>query len=55
MGEHGMRFLLITRHPHLEYLVERARAKGLVGDASFESIVESAQQTDAATNRSLGL
>ena len=41
--------------PTFEYLVERARAKGLVGDASFESIVESAQQTDEATNRSLGL
>ncbi len=41
--------------PTFEYLVERARAKGLVDDASFESIVESAQQTDEATNRSLGL
>ncbi len=41
--------------PTFEYLVERARAKGLAGDAIFESIIESAQQTDAATNRSLGL
>lgn len=41
--------------PTFEYLVERARAKGREGDAIFESIVESAQQTDAATNRSLGL
>lgn len=41
--------------PTFEYLVERARGKGLAGDAIFESIVESAQQTDAATNRSLGL
>ncbi len=40
--------------PSLEYLVERARAKGLEGDAVHESIIESAQRTDAATNRSLG-
>lgn len=41
--------------PTFEYLVERAREKGLAGDAIYESIVESAQRTDAATNRSLGL
>jgi len=41
--------------PSFEYLVERARQKGLEGDAVYESIVESAQKTDAATNRSLGL
>lgn len=41
--------------PTFEYLVERARTKGLEGDAIFESIVESAQRTDAATNRSMGL
>lgn len=41
--------------PTFEYLVERAREKGREGDAIFESIVESAQRTDAATNRSLGL
>lgn len=41
--------------PTFEYLLERARAKGLEGDAVFESIVESAQRTDAASNRSLGL
>jgi hypothetical protein len=41
--------------PTFEYLVERGREKGREGDAIFESIVESAQQTDAATNRSLGL
>lgn len=41
--------------PSFDYLVERARQKGLEGDAVYESIVESAQKTDAATNRSLGL
>ncbi len=41
--------------PSFEWLLEKARAKGLVGDAVFESIVESAQRTDAATNRGLGL
>ncbi|HEY0136972.1 MAG TPA: hypothetical protein VGB85_22975 [Nannocystis sp.] len=41
--------------PSFEYLVERAQQKGLAGDAVYESIVESAQRTDAATNRSLGL
>lgn len=41
--------------PSFEYLVERARSKGLAGDAVYESIVDSAQRTDAATNRSLGL
>jgi hypothetical protein len=41
--------------PTFEYLVERARAKGLAGDAVFESIVESAQRTNEATNQGLGL
>lgn len=41
--------------PSLEYLVEKARAKGLEGDALYESIVESAQRTDAGTNRGMGL
>lgn len=41
--------------PTFEYLVERAAQKGLVGDAVFESIIASAQQTDAATNASMGL
>ena len=41
--------------PTFEYLVERAQKKGLTGDAIYQSIVDSAQQTDAATNRSLGL
>lgn len=41
--------------PTLEWLVERARAKGLAGDAVYESIVESAQKTDAGANRGAGL
>ena len=41
--------------PSFDYLVERGRAKGLEGAALHESIIESAQRTDAATNRSLGL
>lgn len=41
--------------PTFEQLVERAREQGRAGDEVFESIVESAQRTDAATNRSLGL
>lgn len=41
--------------PSFELLVEKARAKGLTGDAIFESIVESAQRTDAGTNQSVGL
>jgi hypothetical protein len=41
--------------PTFEYLRDRAAQKGLEGDAIFQSIIDSAQQTDAATNRSLGL
>ena len=41
--------------PTFEQLVEKARAKGLEGDALYESIVESAQRTDAGTNRGMGL
>lgn len=40
--------------PTFEWLVERARAKGLEGDAIHESIVESAQRTDQAVNQGLG-
>ncbi|HEY8376312.1 MAG TPA: hypothetical protein VIK91_07485 [Nannocystis sp.] len=40
--------------PTFEWLVERAREKGLQGDAIYESIVESAQRTDASLNQSLG-
>jgi hypothetical protein len=40
--------------PSFEYLVERAGQKGLTGDAVYQSIIDSAQQTDAATNRSMG-
>ena len=41
--------------PTFLYLVEKAQQNGLAGDAVYESIVESAQRTDAATNRGLGL
>jgi hypothetical protein len=41
--------------PTFEWLVERARAKGLAGDALYESIVESAQKTDAGVSRGMGL
>lgn len=41
--------------PTFEFLVEKARAKGLAGDALYESIVESAQRTDAGVNRGMGL
>jgi hypothetical protein len=40
--------------PTFEYLVERGREKGREGDALFEGIVESAQRTDEATDRSFG-
>jgi len=41
--------------PTFESLAERAGAKGLAGDAVFESIVQSAQRTSEATNAGLGL
>lgn len=41
--------------PSFTYLVERAQAKGLSGDAVYQSIIDSAQRTDAATNSSMGL
>lgn len=41
--------------PTYDSLVERAQQKGLTGDAIFQSIIDSAQRTDAATNRSMGL
>lgn len=41
--------------PTFERLVEEARAKGLEGDALYESIVAGAQRTDAGTNRAMGL
>ncbi|WAS92668.1 hypothetical protein [Nannocystis punicea] len=40
--------------PTFEWLIERARAKGLEGDAAYQSIVESAQKTDAAVNKGMG-
>lgn len=41
--------------PTFAWLVERNTQKGLSGAAVYEAIVESAQQTDAATNAALGL
>lgn len=41
--------------PTFAWLVERARAKGLSGDAVYESIVDSAQRTDGDVNRAAGL
>lgn len=40
--------------PTFEYLLERGRQKGLAGDELYQSIIDSAQRTDAATNRSMG-
>lgn len=40
--------------PSFQWLEARARAKGLGGDAIYESIVDSAQRTDQAVNQSLG-
>lgn len=40
--------------PTFEFLLEKAGAKGLVGDDAYQSIVDSAQRTDVATNRSMG-
>ena len=40
--------------PTFEFLLEKAKAKGLVGDDAYQSIVDSAQRTDVATNRSMG-
>jgi hypothetical protein len=36
--------------PTFEYLVESLRKKGVTGDAAYESIIESSQRTDKATN-----
>lgn len=41
--------------PGFAYLVDKARADGQSGDAVYESIVASAERTDASTNKSLGL
>ena len=41
--------------PTFDYLVDAARKKGLTGDAVYESIVASAQRTDAATNAAFGI
>lgn len=41
--------------PTWEWLVEKAREKGLMGDALYESIIESASVTNEAANRAAGL
>ena len=41
--------------PTFEWLVEKAKEKGLTGDAVYEEVVSSAQRTDAATNKAFGL
>lgn len=41
--------------PTFDWLVKKAEQKGLSGDAVFEEIITSAQRTDAAVNKSLGL
>lgn len=40
--------------PTFEWLVERNKKKGLAGDAIYEAIVESAQQTNSAVNEMFG-
>lgn len=41
--------------PTFEWLLARAHAKGLAGEAAYLSIIESAQRTDSGVNRGLGL
>lgn len=41
--------------PTFDGLVESAREKGRSGDAIYQSIIDSAQRTDRAVNRGLGL
>lgn len=40
--------------PTFEWLLGRNQAKGLVGEAAYLAIVESAQKTDTSVNQSLG-
>lgn len=40
--------------PSFDWLLARAYAKGLTGDAAYQSIVDSAQRTDQALNQRLG-
>lgn len=40
--------------PSFEFLVEKAEAKRQTGEAVYQSIIDSAQRTDVATNRSMG-
>jgi hypothetical protein len=41
--------------PTFDWLVEKAKKKGLAGDQVFEDIIASAQKTDEATNKAFGL
>jgi hypothetical protein len=41
--------------PALEWLIEKEKKKGLLGDAIWEAIVESAQRTNTAVNEMFGL
>lgn len=41
--------------PTFEWLVEKAKAKNLTGDAIFEEIIQSAQRTNTDVNKALGL
>lgn len=41
--------------PSFEYLLNKGRAEGLSGDALYQSIIDSAQRTNEATNRALGV
>lgn len=41
--------------PTFDWLVERARASGLEGDAVYEEIIGSSQRTDRATNAIMGV
>jgi phosphoribosylanthranilate isomerase len=41
--------------PTFEWLVEKAKGKGLSGDAIYQEIIESAQRTNVDVNKALGL
>jgi len=41
--------------PTFEWLVQKAKDKGLSGDAVYEEIIASSQRTDPATNKAFGI
>jgi hypothetical protein len=41
--------------PTFDWLVEKAKGKGLTGDAIYQEIIESAQRTNEDVNKALGL